>query len=117
MDNKKRIGDIVRHYREELGLTQTELARLSRVKREYISSIELGRIGVIGPKTFASLHRVLKFPTWELMGAIGYPLDEKHADILPSLAQLLEAMPEDQQYAVLGVVRAMGKGMDTLTRA
>ncbi len=41
-DVRERFGDAVRLRREELGLTQEDLAELSRIHRTYVSDVERG---------------------------------------------------------------------------
>jgi ribosome-binding protein aMBF1 (putative translation factor) len=41
-DIRERFGDAVRHRREELGLTQEDLAEKARIHRTYLSDIEKG---------------------------------------------------------------------------
>ena len=106
MDSKVRVGNLIRHYREAAGLTQTELERAPGVQRAYISSIEGGRILILYPKTFSALQRVIKFPTWELLEAMGYPVEGRVEGIIPPLSTLLATLTEDQQMAVMGIVRA-----------
>jgi transcriptional regulator with XRE-family HTH domain len=42
LDIRERFGDAVRARREELGLTQEDLAEKSRIHRTYLSDIERG---------------------------------------------------------------------------
>ena len=41
-DIRERFGDAVRSRREELGLTQEELAERARIHRTYLSDVERG---------------------------------------------------------------------------
>jgi transcriptional regulator with XRE-family HTH domain len=41
-DNQERFGDAVRARREELGLTQEDLADKARIHRTYVSDVERG---------------------------------------------------------------------------
>ena len=41
-DIRERFGDIVRQRREELGLTQEELAEMAKIHRTYLSDVERG---------------------------------------------------------------------------
>jgi transcriptional regulator with XRE-family HTH domain len=41
-DIRERFGDAVRNRREELGLTQEDLAEKARIHRTYLSDIERG---------------------------------------------------------------------------
>jgi transcriptional regulator with XRE-family HTH domain len=109
-----RLAAKVREYRRKAGLTQQELARVTGIKREYISSCELGRVGVIYPEAFNALRRALGFPGWELLEAIGYRTDVGEADINPGLLTLLRQLSPEQQQAVLDIVRGVLKARDEL---
>ncbi len=37
------LGDAVRHYRTEAGLTQAELAEMTGIQRSYLSELESGK--------------------------------------------------------------------------
>lgn len=37
------LGDAIRHYRTEAGLTQAELASMSGLQRSYLSELESGK--------------------------------------------------------------------------
>lgn len=102
-----RMGNKLREYRERLDLSQVEVSNLAGVKRSYLSSAELGRIGIIYPDIFESLHRVLRFPGWELLEAMGYKTDVPTEGIEPGLSQLIRSVPREQQAALTTLVRAM----------
>jgi len=63
---------LVRARREQLHLTQEELARRVRVSRSEISEIEAGRIRQPRAHVFARLGRALGLPAAALLGALGY---------------------------------------------
>jgi transcriptional regulator with XRE-family HTH domain len=37
------LGDAIRHYRKEAGLTQAQLAEISGLQRSYLSELESGK--------------------------------------------------------------------------
>jgi transcriptional regulator with XRE-family HTH domain len=104
----ERLASVLRTYREGAGLTQTDIERVSggAVKREYVSGVELGRIGLIYPEPFGQLRRILRFPGWEVLEAMGYATDLKQQGIDDSLLQLLRRLTLPQQKAVAAFVRA-----------
>lgn len=116
-DVRSRVGSTLREYREAARLSQTELARLSGVKREYISSIELGRIQVLYPEPFRALQLVLGFPPEVLLKAMGYPVGEASGGINPALAAAVRALDDRQQRALLGLLLAFDAGTPAPTRA
>ena len=42
--NAEGLGQAVRHFREQAGLTQTELADLVGLRQSYLSEIEAGKV-------------------------------------------------------------------------
>lgn len=113
----KRFAAMIINYRKDAGLTQTELAQLTGVKREYISSIELGRIAVIYPETFNELHRVLRFPAFAGLEAMGFVTDASERDVNPALLSILKEMDSQQQSGVLTIVKAMLRGGEDIHAA
>ena len=111
------VGSRLRDYREAADLSQTELARLTGVKREYISSIELGRIQVLYPETFRALHRALGFPAEVLLEAMGYPVGVGSGGINPALAAAVRGLDDRQQRALLGLLLAFDVATPTSPRS
>lgn len=104
-----RLGMVVQGFRQGAELTQVELAEASGLKGSYITALELGRYQLIYPKPFNAIHRVLRFPGWVVLDAMGYATDAGDKDIHPALGALIRAMDEPQQVALLGMVRAWFK--------
>lgn len=84
----------------------TDVEKVSGVKRDYVSSIELGRISVIYPESFNQLRRVYGFPGFELLEAMGYRTDATVSEIDPSLLALARGMTLDQQRALAVLAKA-----------
>lgn len=61
------------------------------------------------PDPFNALHRIYRFPGWEGLEAMGFETDGAIGGIQPSLLTHLRLMDEDEQHALLGVVKAMAK--------
>jgi transcriptional regulator with XRE-family HTH domain len=96
------IALVLKKYRKRSDMTQSELSAKADVKREYISSMELGRIQVIYPPTFIALRRALKFPGYELLEAMGYPTDGDGGSRLDGeLVRVLRRLSPDQQRAII----------------
>lgn len=77
MNNKgKHLGELIRKRREELGLTQDQLASLTlkygRTAYQYISNCERGKAG-ISPKYFPLFANALKISKRRILDA--YLLD------------------------------------------
>jgi transcriptional regulator with XRE-family HTH domain len=96
------IALVLKKYRKRSDMTQSELSARTDVKREYISSMELGRIQVIYPQTFVALRRALNFPGYELLEAMGYPTDGDGGSRLDGeLVRVLRRLSPDQQRAII----------------
>lgn len=98
-----------RDARERAGVSQTDVQRLTGVNRAYVSSIEQGRIAVVYPEIFNTLHHVYRFAGWAGLDAMGYQTDAGEADVNPAILSLLRGLSDDQQRAAEGVIRAMLK--------
>lgn len=66
------LAVLVRSRREQLRLTQEQLALLVQVSRSEISEIEAGRVRQPRAHVFARLGRALGLPAAALLGALGY---------------------------------------------
>lgn len=100
-------GSLMQSYRNQAQMTQEDLANASGEKRTYIGSIEFGRIGIPSVKTFRALHRVLRFPGWEMLEAIGYPTDATDDNVIPSLLSVCRSLPEPKQELLAQMGRLM----------
>jgi len=112
-DKAKQTGALLRQYRERLGLTQHEAEKLTGVRREYIGSIETGRIAIIYPEPFNALHRAYGFPGWEILESMGYETDVDKAsgysrDVLKAAA-LLASLPPEDRALVDGLIDTLRK--------
>jgi transcriptional regulator with XRE-family HTH domain len=112
-DYAKQTGTLLRQYRERLGLTQYEAEKLSGVRREYIGSIETGRIAVIYPEPFNALHKAYGFPGWEILESMGYETDVDktsgyNREVLKAAA-LLASMPPEDRALVDGLIDTLRK--------
>ncbi len=75
------LGGIVRSQREQLRLTQAELAELLGVSRSAVAELEAGRISQPRATVFARLAKALGIPVAALLAATGYPEAEVLLDI------------------------------------
>jgi len=113
-DKAKQTGALLRQYRERLGLTQHEAEKLTGVRREYIGSIETGRIAIIYPEPFNALRKVYGFPGWEILEAMGYETDaagaapQGQADVVRLATMISLLSPADRQV-IEEMVHAMRK--------
>lgn len=105
MTKEFKWGALLQSYRNRAEMTQDDLAMASKVRRSYIASIEFGRIGIPSPDTFNSLHKVLHFPGWEMLEAIGYDTDAGESNVEPALLSVARSLPAKQQI----LLAEMGK--------
>ena len=103
----ERVGEFLRSSREAQRLSQTELEKESGVKRDYIASIERGRISVIYPETLGRLRAVLGFPGWAALEAMGYQTDAEGSKIRPLLAAAVVKLTVGQQEALLDFLHSL----------
>ena len=105
----QRMGALLKSYRQRLALTQDDLESASGVKRDYIASIESGKIQIVYPKDMNALARVLGFSPWELLDAAGYKTEGGCEDIDPALQHAAKKLDAEQQRAAAAVLRSMAK--------
>lgn len=104
----KAVGSFIRERRIRRKMSQLQLAALSGIRRDYISSIELGRIEVVYPQTANRLREALGFDGWEFLEAMGYETNVRPE--LPEhtreLVQAVRRLSPGQQDALLGLLSA-----------
>lgn len=104
--NSAALGAKLRAYRLAAKLTQTEVEELCSVRRDYVSSIELGRIGVVYPDTFNRLRDAYNFPGFDVLETMGFKTDAAQQEIQPSLLAIIGTMTHEQQAALAELARA-----------
>ena len=106
------FGPKIAYYRQRLDLTQADVERLTggRVKRSYLAKIETNQITLLPPGTFNELHRLLKFPGYELLEAMGYETDAGEERVESALLVAAQALPESTQRLLAHVARVMACG-------
>lgn len=108
-----KMGPLLESYRARAHLTQEELAQACGIKvtRDYIGSVELGRIVWVRMDKFNALHHVLRFPGWEMLEAMGYETDvDRDPTVSPRLMTTIRQLSIDQQDAADAMLRAWIKG-------
>lgn len=107
MDDRGALGDFIRRARTRRRVSQSDLASASGVKRDYIGSIELGRIRVLYPETFRRLKEVLGFPGWAALEAMGFETDIETRPVSPKLLLAISELDGAAQEALATFIRTL----------
>src|SRR5690349_13187984 len=107
MPDRSRLGEFLRHVRRSRGMSQGDLAHQTGVRRDYIGSVEVGRINVIYPETFARLKSALGFPGWVGLEAMGFETDVAERSVLPELVTAVSRLGGVSQLALLNFVQSL----------
>jgi transcriptional regulator with XRE-family HTH domain len=115
------LSQVIRERREELQLTQADLADLmkrqgySRVVRSTLSHLETGRNKRLpDPEFFSALADALDLPPKSLLIAAGY-LATDEVDLDPEteqLAQRVTALPDERRKATIKAMHAVLDALD-----
>jgi transcriptional regulator with XRE-family HTH domain len=110
-----RLGDRIRQIRDELGLTQGQLASGSSVSQGYLSQLENGEVKNPSAAVLLRVAQAMRIDPDELFEAAGYPTvrmlrqiyqdyeSTVDADLLGYLANL----PRDRQRRLLLILQGM----------
>ena len=128
MTTKLSLGQRIMLSRDDLGITQDELARSSGVSRSYINSIENGRVTNVGLDAITKIAESLGVSLAYLMGASNSPVPESPDLVLaetsgkyliqevdsPGLRRLYQdvlssfaSLPPDSQIVVYNLIQHM----------
>ncbi len=102
---KKKIGKRIQARREEVGLSQDQLAEAVELSAQSISFIETGRNSPSIEK-FVVIANVLKVSADELLVDV---LDYGYKIKASKFGELIEQLPQDKREQVFDVVAAMIK--------
>src|SRR2546422_2202677 len=119
-----RLGDRIRQIREEIGLTQGQLASGSSVSQGYLSQLENGEVKNPSAAVLLRVAKAMRVDSDELFEAAGYPtvrtlrqLYEGYESTVDSdLLLFFAGLPRDRQRRLLtlleGVERVLTKSED-----
>lgn len=71
-ERQRLFGDRVRHFRHELGLSQTQLALKAEIDRTYVASVETGR----------------RNPSLDIIGVFATALEVDAADLMRGIQEV-----------------------------
>ncbi len=127
--NAMSLGEVIRRRREELGLTQDQVAPRVGISKPYLSNIETDRVkNPPSDGVLRKLERALEFAQGELRRIahlVRTPLDvrQEHEQLSAEvkklrgvLKQLLEQRPGRAKGKAKGKTKAGGIDLDALTR-
>lgn len=101
------LGQLVRHLRDQRGLTQGQLAIYAKVERSWLSVVEIDRVKQPGRDRLERLARVLDVPAETLLAAAGYEVgraperrERTPEEIMLELQAAIRREREEAVYAV-----------------
>jgi len=110
-----KLGDRIRQLRDELGLTQGQLASGSSVSQGYLSQLENGEVKNPSAAVLLRVAQAMRIDPDELFEAAGYPtvrmLSQIYQDyestVDAELLQYLAGLPRDRQRRLLLILQGM----------
>jgi transcriptional regulator with XRE-family HTH domain len=110
-----KLGDKIRQLRDELGLTQGQLASGSSVSQGYLSQLENGEVKNPSAAVLLRVAQAMRIDPDELFEAAGYPTvrmlrqiyQDYESTVDPGLLQYLAGLPRDRQRRLLLILQGM----------
>jgi transcriptional regulator with XRE-family HTH domain len=110
-----KLGDRIRQLRDELGLTQGQLANGSSVSQGYLSQLENGEVKNPSAAVLLRVARAMRIDPDELFEAAGYPTvrmlrqiyQDYESTVDAELLQYLAGLPRDRQRRLLLILQGM----------
>ena len=111
------LGDRIRGLRDNIGLTQGQLARDASVSQGYLSQLENGDVKSPSAAILLRVARAIHVNPDELFEAAGYSTGRTmretyrsyESTIEPTLLQYLARLPRDRQRRLLLLLEGMGE--------
>jgi transcriptional regulator with XRE-family HTH domain len=109
------LGDRIRQLRDELGLTQGQLASGSSVSQGYLSQLENGEVKNPSAAVLLRVAQAMRIDPDELFEAAGYPTvrmlrqiyQDYESTIDADLLHYLANLPRDRQRRLLLILQGM----------
>ena len=110
-----KLGDRIRELRDELGLTQGQLASGSSVSQGYLSQLENGEVKNPSAAVLLRVAQAMRIDPDELFEAAGYPTvrmlrqiyQDYESTVDAELLQDLSGLPRDRQRRLLLILQGM----------
>jgi transcriptional regulator with XRE-family HTH domain len=110
-----KLGDRIRQLRDELGLTQGQLASGSSVSQGYLSQLENGEVKNPSAAVLLRVAQAMRIDPDELFEAAGYPTvrmlrqiyQDYESTVDAELLQYLAGLPRDRQRRLLLILQGM----------
>jgi transcriptional regulator with XRE-family HTH domain len=119
-----KLGDKIRQLRDQLGLTQGQLASGSSVSQGYLSQLENGEVKNPSANVLLRVAQAMRIDPDELFEAAGYPTvrtlrqiyQDYESTVDAALLDYLTGLPRDRQRRLLLILQGMEQvlnGADT----
>jgi transcriptional regulator with XRE-family HTH domain len=110
-----KLGDKIRQLRDELGLTQGQLASGSSVSQGYLSQLENGEVKNPSAAVLLRIAQAMRIDPDELFEAAGYPTvrmlrqiyQDYESTVDAGLLHYLAGLPRDRQRRLLFILQGM----------
>ena len=110
-----KLGDRIRQLRDELGLTQGQLAGGSSVSQGYLSQLENGEVKNPSAAVLLRVAQAMRIDPDELFEAAGYPTvrmlrqiyQDYESTVDTELLRYLAKLPRDRQRRLLLILQGM----------
>jgi transcriptional regulator with XRE-family HTH domain len=113
-----RLGRRLRDLREQMGLSQAQLAGQAEVSQGYLCQLEREEVKNPSAAILLRLAKALYVDPHELLDAAGYTplrspgeaINDYHARVDPDLLRFLAGLSKDQQRYILLLLQGMEEG-------
>jgi transcriptional regulator with XRE-family HTH domain len=110
-----KLGDRIKQLRDELGLTQGQLAHGSSVSQGYLSQLENGEVKNPSAAVLLRVAQAMRIDPDELFEAAGYPTvrtlrqiyQDYESTVDAQLLRYLATLPRDRQRRLLLILQGM----------
>jgi len=116
------LGGRIRELREQMGVSQAQLAALAEVSQGYLCQLEREEVKNPSAAVLLRLASALYVDPRELLDAAGFTAvralgknnSNYKAEVDPDLLRFLASLSPDQQRYVLLLLQSLGQRMDAL---